>query len=346
MDPMEMDEQQMAQVEIGDDVFKMPLPPLPPPEVKSKSHSQLPGYLLMYQLPGHNRAVTSVKFSASGNFMASASSDSSLKIWDMHAVNCNLTLTGHLMGINDVAWSPESGGSHILGSCSDDQTIRLWDSRNGQCFRTLHKHKAFVFACRFHPQGNLMASSSFDESVCLWDLRQGKCLKSVSAHWDPITSVDFNCDGSLFVTSSFDGLVRIWDTSNAQVVKSLIDDDNTPVGYVKFSPNGKYILASTLNNTLKLWNFQKPKCLRIYQGHKNEMYCLSSNFSVTSGMWVVSGSEDKSICIWNLQTKELVQKLNTLDDMVLCTDCHPKANMIVSGALQNSHGIKIWRSSE
>ena len=47
-----------------------------------------------------------------------------------------------------------------------------------------------------------------------------------------------------------------------QCLKTLIDDDNPPVSFVKFSPNGKYILAATLDNTLKLWDYSKVIELR------------------------------------------------------------------------------------
>ena len=46
-------------------------------------------------------------------------------------------------------------------------------------------------------------------------------------------------------------------TNSGQCLKTLIDDDNPPVSFVKFSPNGKYILAATLDNTLKLWDYSK-----------------------------------------------------------------------------------------
>jgi COMPASS component SWD3 len=93
-------------------------------------------------------------------------------------------------------------------------------------------------------------------------------------------------------------------------LKTLVDDDNPPVSFVKFSPNGKYILASTLDNTIRLWNYHTGKCLKTYSGHSNSKYCIFASFSVTGGKWIVSGSEDHSVYLWNLQTKQIVQKLD------------------------------------
>ena len=45
----------------------------------------------------------------------------------------------------------------------------------------------------------------------------------------------------MYVYPSISGLCRIWDTASGQCLKTLIDDDNPPVSFVKFSPNGKIL---------------------------------------------------------------------------------------------------------
>ncbi|XP_041448778.1 WD repeat-containing protein 5 [Drosophila obscura] len=322
----------------GENAFKMPMPP------GNAAKNKQPNYFLKDAVPGHKSSVASLKFSADGDYLVSASADCLLKLWDVRTLQSNQTLAGHAKGINHVVCSPNG---KLLGSGSDDKTVKLWDPNTNSCVKTLQGHTNYVFCCCFNPQSNLIATASFDGSVHLWDLRTGRILKGLRAHGDPTTSVDFNRNGSHFITSSHDGFVRMWETATFHLVKTLItDDDNPVVGHAKFSPNGKYILTSNFDSTHKLWNYEKSKVLRRYTGHKNESYCLNANFSITAGMWIVSGSEDKSLCIWNLQSSELVQKIDTNGDLVICTDCHPKENIIATGSLVKPFTVKAWKSCE
>ena len=80
-------------------------------------------------------------------------------------------------------------------------------------------------------------------------------------------------------------------------------------GHVSFSPNSKYVLVSTQDSTIRLWNYSNSKCLKTYTGHTNRTYCIPSRFTA-NGKFVVSGSEDHKIYIWDLQSRQMVQVLD------------------------------------
>ena len=56
---------------------------------------------------------------------------------------------------------------------------------------------------------------------------------------------------------------RIWNVASGQCLKTIMDEHRQPVSFVTFTPNGKYILASSLDNTIRLWNFHDSKCLKV-----------------------------------------------------------------------------------
>lgn len=92
----------------------------------------------------------------------------------------------------------------------------------------------------------------------------------------------------------------------------------------------------------RLWNYTPGKPLKVYTGHVNRVYCITPTFSVTAGKYIVSGSEDKSVCIWDLQGKNMLQKLEGHTDVVISVSCHPIENMIVSAGLEHDRTLRVW----
>lgn len=96
----------------------------------------------------------------------------------------------------------------------------------------------------------------------------------------------------------------------------------------------------------RLWNFSTGKCVKTYTGHVNFSYCISSTFSITNEKYIVSGSEDNCVYLWELQSRKVVQRLEGHTDAVLSVSCHPTDNMIASGALGIDKTVKIWTQEE
>jgi COMPASS component SWD3 len=284
----------------------------------------------------------------------------------LHALQ---TLQGHARGINDVAWSPTA---EYLATASDDKSLRVWDAETGDALVEFRGHTNFVFSCAFNPQSNLLVSGSFDETVKIWDVRSGDCVSTLPAHSDPVTGVDFNRDGTCIVSGSHDGLIRIWDTMTGECLKTIYAGGNPPVSFVRFSPNGKFVLSGTLDSTLRLWRVGDresavdaataalaggpvggasalggggARCTKTYTGgHQNSKFCIFSTFAVANPrrQSVVTGSEDGSVYVYDLQKRNVRQVLRAHKDAVLAVGAHDTRELLASGGMTEDKTVRFW----
>jgi COMPASS component SWD3 len=279
-------------------------------------------------------------------------SDATLKIWDAATGEHQHTLRGHLAGISTLAWAPDST---VVASGSDDKSIRLWNALTGKPYTTmLLGHHNYIYSIAFSPKGNILVSGSYDESVMLWDVRSGRMMRTLPAHSDPVSGVDFVRDGTLVVSGGGDGLMfvlrvrtkltdrRVWDTPTGQCLRTLISASHAPVSSAIFSPNGRYILAWTLDSCVRLWSYipGRGRCVKTYQGHINERFSISGCFGPRGE--VVSGSEDGSVVIWDVESKELLQRLQAHEGVVLCVD-YADGKLASCGV---DGTIRLWREGE
>lgn len=329
--------------------------PLSPRSKKQKISQQRPtrlNYVPFLTLRGHKRGVSIVKYSPDGKWIASCSADATIKIWNAATGALHQTLEGHLAGISAISWGPDS---KVLASGSDDKLIRLWDVETGKCNpMPLVGHHNYVYSLAFSPKGNMLVSGSYDEAVFLWDVRTARLMRSLPAHSDPVSAVDFVRDGTLIASCSSDGLIRIWDTGTGQCLKTLVHEDNAAVTSVKFSPNGKYVLAATLDSSLRLWNYVEGRVLKTYQSHKNEKYSINACFGtyyaeerdmddVEAASWafVACGSEDGTTVLWDVSSKEVLQRLPGHEGAVLGVDVGGEDQDIVTCGIDRT--VRVYK---
>lgn len=87
------------------------------------------------------------------------------------------------------------------------------------------------------------------------------------------------------------------------------------------------------------------KCTKTYQGHTNTKYSLKGAFGsygAEDQAFVVSGSEDGKIVIWDVVSKEILQTLEGHDGAVLTVDTLPDQNLLVSGGIDRS--VVVWEA--
>ncbi|KAL6454096.1 WDR5 WD repeat-containing protein 5 [Candida maltosa Xu316] len=291
--------------------------------------------------------LTSIKISPNGENLAISSSNGKIYIYDLSTATLITTLTGHTKGVSDIVYSPIN--SNILASCSDDLTIRLWNIKANKCIKIFKKHTYHITTLKFIQKGNILISGSSDETITIWDITSNKIMTTLAAHSDPVSSIALTPDDSMIVSASYDGLMRLFDLQTSQCLKTLTNSTshgtatasttdvlNYPISKVEISPNGQFILSSSLDGKIRLWNYMENKVYKTYQGIKKERVCTKYNcdakfLTICVDPLIVSGTDSSGLLVWDIQSKNIVYQLKpdvAGTDAVLGVDTYNKGEIL------------------
>jgi WD40 repeat protein len=239
---------------------------------------------------GHTGEWNWVDASPTEDLLATASSDKTIKLWDVQTGKDVGTLKGHTNDVLRVAFSRD-GKLLASGSGGEDHRILLWDvEKREQKPAALTVNHKTVTALAFSPDGKYLASANWEE-VRLWDVATGTQVAPFRFRYQ-VNGLVFSPDGKTLylcgdreiqpidiekrqllppwkdsaVFGEFralalrpDGKVlacgswantRLWDTATGKVLPTLTL--NTNVTHVSISPDGKYL--TTWDDKVKVWD--------------------------------------------------------------------------------------------
>ena len=116
-------------------------------------------------LAGHNKAINTVAFSPAGDLLATGSSDTTIRLWDLDKQRAVAALTGHTSKVHCVAFSPDG---RTLASGGNDGTLRLWNLLLNKQVAVFQGHRSAIWKVAFSPDGQTLASTSLDATIRLW----------------------------------------------------------------------------------------------------------------------------------------------------------------------------------
>lgn len=251
---------------------------------------------------GHTSRIWDVTSSSSGDFIASASGDSTVKFWNLRGSNkspCSATLTGHEGDVYSVKYH-QSNNYVVTGGY--DKTVKLWDARTGALLRTFSGHKSSVSRVIFNPLGNLVISGSKDSTIKFWDLVSGVCVKTYSSHLGEVTSVEMNKAGGLLLSGSKDNSNRLWDVRLARPIRRFKGHQNTSKNFVRasFGPDESLVVGGSEDGLVYLWDAATGEILQRLGSHSPDSHSDIAYRAVWNAhqSLLVSCSHDCTVKTW------------------------------------------------
>ncbi|OAX84576.1 hypothetical protein ACJ72_01054 [Emergomyces africanus] len=261
-------------------------------------------------LEGHIDRVSSVAFSPNSEYIASVSSDETMRLWNIKTGHSTILLGEEsdiqhetsqalVFGIPSngiIIFSPN--GKFIAGYIDghNDHQVRIWDAQTNCSLGTL-PHSQRILTLEFSPDGTLIASSCLDGAVRIWDPCTAtlcRILMQVEPRYSSqISPFAFSSDGKSIACIS-QRTIEIWHLETLSLWGS-IEDNTQKMSYVIFSPDNR-LLAVASGKYVKLWDPLSKSLCGILEGHTSMITTLK--FS-PNGQFVASGSNDYTVKLWD-----------------------------------------------
>nr|CAD7431881.1 unnamed protein product [Timema monikensis] len=126
----------------------------------------------VHDLQAHSKEIYTIKWSPTGTgtpnpnmalILASASFDSTVRLWDVERGACIHTLTKHTEPVYSVAFSPDG---KFLASGSFDKCVHIWSTQSGQLVHS-YKGTGGIFEVCWNSRGDKVGASASDGSVSI-----------------------------------------------------------------------------------------------------------------------------------------------------------------------------------
>jgi len=171
--------------------------------------------------------------------------------------------------------------------------VSLW-SRQGRRKHTCATGST-VNDLSFSARTSLLAVATDNPEVTLLSLPSCQKEKTLTGHSDAVRSVAFNTDGRFLASAGEDGKVLLWNLESGQLVKTY--QGLTPAVSLAFGPGDSLATAwDDPDHTVRLGIEEKGKTLS-----EHEDLVSSVAFS-PDGRYLATGSFDKSLTMWNINS--------------------------------------------
>ena len=276
----------------------------------------------------HKEACRTGTFNKDGTLVATGSVDTSIKILDVDKMIAksigeredtsqpegNLhpvirTLYDHTEEVTCIVFHPNE---QILVSGSADSTVKIFDYTKASAKKAVRSiqetHR--IQSLSMHPTGDYVLVATQHPTLRLYDINTSQCFVGSNPddqHQAAVNMVCYNSTGTLYASCSDDGIIKVWDGVSSRVINQFIKAHDVEVCSITFSKNGKYLLTSGKDASVKLWELSMSRCLIAYTGGGTSgkpVFNTQACFNHTEDFVLFPDEKTTSLCAWDSRTAE------------------------------------------
>eukprot|EP00918_Siedleckia_nematoides_P007860 GHVU01017109.1.p1 GENE.GHVU01017109.1~~GHVU01017109.1.p1 ORF type:complete len:688 (-),score=145.05 GHVU01017109.1:1053-3116(-) len=208
-----------------------------------------------------------------------------------------------------------------------------------------------VRCSKFVPKKQLIVCGGDDLTLRAYNYNTSEKVAELKAHTDYIRSVVAHPTLPYVLTTSDDTTIKLWDIDSGWERLQTFEGHSHYVFMAKWNPKDPHIFATASMDThIKVWGIHSPGVAAggtittphfTLSGHTRGVNCLDYN-NHGERPYIVSGSDDKTVRVWDYQTKQCVQVLQGHDKDIAAVAFHPHLPVLLSAAEDGT--IRIWHS--
>lgn len=209
---------------------------------------QLNGPRESVEVKAHRGRITSMSISWDGTMVATASEDTTIKIWDTRDLKLLKTLQNDRVSVVSVVFSRD--GKRVV-TAGLNKTVRLWDLEKETPLMTSSPHTESVFHPALSPDGNTLVTYD-DKTIKLQSTKPPYQMIDEIPTNETIGCVSFSADGKNLI-AGVTGKVRIMEWPDYRSVRLL----DAPAYSCPVALSGDGSTAALLSGSkIYLWNVQ------------------------------------------------------------------------------------------
>lgn len=307
---------------------------------------------------GHTSPITRCRFSASGNNIASASVDGTVRIWTYDSSipasrNATIYCGAEIMSLD---WECKSDRLLLIGTA--DGGIKAWNVDAKRVVCDLNTTDAFpsVLDLKCSPvepifvsaaSSRRLGSNSIDSlgyaSLTVWNMKTWKAMTVLPLGEDPpaITSLCFNHNGKILAASATDGMIHMFDMSAGLQITGWPAHDSA-ISSLLFGPDETSIFSLGSDGKIFEWSLQNQgrvlwsKTSSWFSEPQSSKYCRHEMALDASGRQLLATSGSVRAPIYQVQGHSNGFKTLPHSAAITTVDWHPSLPIFLTGSADNS----------